>query len=150
MEGVLKLPDKRDLSLDEYGISGNRYRELKNFCLQYQEWRDELQYNTDTVRSKVITDMPICHGGGNPMELLIERRMLLQEKCAQVEQNLFKAIGDTYNGELSELYPKMLKAIINDNINYAYLSDVMNADCGRNTYWKIRRYFFFLLSKCRK
>ena len=144
------MPNKRDLKLDGYGISTNRYHELKSFCLQYQEWRDELQYNTDTVRSKVITDMPICHGGGNPMEALIERRMLLQEKCALVEQNLFKAIGDIYKGELSDLYPKMLKAIIYDDINYAYLSEVMNADCGRNTYWKIRRYFFFLLSGVKK
>jgi hypothetical protein len=144
------LPNKRDLRLDKYGISKHRYGELKDFCLQYQEWRDELQYNTDTVHSKVITDMPICHGTGNPMETLIERRLELENKCEMVEQSLIKAVGDLYNGEMEELYPRMLKAIINDNINFAYLDEVCNIPCGCSKYWQIRRYFFFLLSQRRK
>lgn len=144
------MPNKRDLKLDDYGISTHRYRELKNFCLQYEEWRDELKYNTDTIKSKEITDMPISHSGGNPLENLAIRRADLEKKCEMVEQSLIKAIRDIYDGELEELYPRMLKAVVNDDINYAYLDEVMNIPCGRNTYWKIRRYFFFLLSKCRK
>lgn len=144
------MPNKRDINLDDYGISGNRYRELKSFCLQYQEWRDELQYNTNTVGSKIITDMPICHSGGNPMETLIEKRMELEEKCTMIEKALTKAISEIFIGEMEELYPRMLKSIINDDINYAYLDEVMNIPCGRNTYWRIRRYFYFLLSKRRK
>ena len=31
------MPNTRDLSLDEYGISKARYRELYYFCLQYKE-----------------------------------------------------------------------------------------------------------------
>jgi len=144
------VPNKRDLKLDKYGISGHRYGELKNYCLQYTEWRDELKYNTTTVGSKVITDMPICHGPGNPMENLVDRRMELEEKCALVEQNLIKAIGDLYNGDMEELYPRVLKSIINDHISYAYLDDVCNIPCGCNKYKAIRRYFYFLLSKSKK
>lgn len=144
------MPNKRDLKLDDYGISGNRYRELKSFCLQYQEWRDELQYNTNTVKSKEITDMHISHSGGSPLENLVNRRIELEEKCTMVEQTLTKAIRDIFIGDMEELYPRMLKAITNDEINYAYLDEVMNIPCGRNTYWKIRRYFFFLLSRVRK
>lgn len=144
------MPNKRDLKLDQYGISRHRYGELKNFCLQYNEWRDELKYNTTTVRSKVITDMPICHGGSNPMEALVEHRIELEHKCEMVEQSLIKAIGDTYNGDMEELYPRMLKSIVNDHINYAYLDEVCSIPCGCSKFKEIRRYFYFLLSQYKK
>lgn len=35
------MPDKRDLQLDRYGISKHRYKELANFCLQYEEFKQE-------------------------------------------------------------------------------------------------------------
>lgn len=144
------MSNKRDLKLDDYGISKRRYQELKAFCLQYTEWQDELKYNTDTVKSKNITDMPICQTGENAIENLAIKRKELQEKCDMVEQTLIKAIGDIFQGDIESLYPRMLKAISNDDINYAYLDEVMHIPCGRNTYWKIRRYFFFLLNQKRK
>ena len=37
----------RDLKLDEYNISGNRYRELKYFCRQYREKQSLLRSITE-------------------------------------------------------------------------------------------------------
>lgn len=157
------MPNKRDLKLDGYGISTHRYHELKSFCLQYQEWQDKLKYNTDTVQSKTITDMPICHNAGDATSNLVMKRIELFNQCEMIEQTLIKALGDTLNKDtkdskvqdniemiIEKMYPRMLKAITNDDINYAYLDESMNIPCGRNTYWKIRRYFFFLLSEKRK
>jgi hypothetical protein len=147
---VIRLSNRRDLKLDEYGISKHRYQELRSFCLQYNEWRDELKYNTDTVKSKGITDMPLSTSDSNATEDLIIKRQELFDKCSIVEQTLIKAIADTYNGEWEDIYPKILKGIVNEGINYNYLDEILNIQCGRNTYYKIRRYFFYLLSKTKK
>ena len=47
----------RDLKLDEYHISGNRYRELKYFCRQYRE-------KQALLRSITEIGSPICGAGG--------------------------------------------------------------------------------------
>lgn len=155
------MPNKRDLKLDDYGISRRRYQELKAFCLQYDEWRDELKYNVSTVKSKNITDMPICHTGESVVENQAIKREPFHDKCEMVEQTLIQAIGDisaksrdkkildNIEMVIEVLYPRMLKGIVNDHIDFAYLDEVMNIPCGRNTYYKIRRYFFFLLSEKR-
>lgn len=45
---------KKDLSLGKYGISQDRYRELKYFCLQYDKWKQE-----QTSPETVIRDLAI-------------------------------------------------------------------------------------------
>ena len=54
----------RPLNHSKYGIGKNRFKELYYWCLQYDEWKDELKYKTDTVKSIEITDMPVAHNGG--------------------------------------------------------------------------------------
>ena len=46
---------KKDLSLEKYGISQNRYRELMYFCLQYKEWQDSIDYG---MKGIAIDGMP--------------------------------------------------------------------------------------------
>ena len=94
--------------------------------------------------------MPICHSGESGTESLAIDRLELIVKCEMIEMSLVEAIKETYKGEWDKIYPQMLKAIINDDINYIYLDEIMNIDCGRDTYWNIRRRFFFILSKKRK
>ncbi|MDF2686467.1 MAG: hypothetical protein K0S55_1649, partial [Clostridia bacterium] len=40
---VCNMSDKRDIKLDEFNISNYAYRELKYFCLQYQEKKRKLR-----------------------------------------------------------------------------------------------------------
>lgn len=40
---------------DNYGISRERYRELLNFCLQYNDWRRQTGRN-HTMRKRVLTN----------------------------------------------------------------------------------------------
>jgi hypothetical protein len=150
------VPNKRDLRLDKYGISKHRYGELKNFCLQYGEWRDELKYKTDAVKSPQITGMPFVGGISDSTANLAMRREILFRNCQVVEQTMIQAIttlkkGNTkeyvWNGDFQELYPHMIKSITNEDINYDYLFLNMNIPIGRDTYYQIRRYFYFLLDK---
>lgn len=63
---------KKDLSLHKYGISQLRYRELKYFCLQYDEWKQE-----QTASEAVIRDLAI-------------------KKLAIVEQTAIEAAAELY------------------------------------------------------
>lgn len=44
----------RDMTWDDYGISKNRYRELKAFCLQYDEKKSKVRYGIPAVQSDGI------------------------------------------------------------------------------------------------
>ena len=41
----------RDMTWDDYGISKNRYKELKAFCLQYDEKKSKVRYGVSSVQS---------------------------------------------------------------------------------------------------
>lgn len=45
------MPDTRPINEKKYNISKYRFLELKNHCMQYQEWRRELATLTDTVKA---------------------------------------------------------------------------------------------------
>jgi hypothetical protein len=133
------LPNKRNLKLDDYGISNKRYKELCGFCEQYGEWRDELKYKKDTVKSKVITDMPLPPSRtGNPQEDLAIRRTELEEKCKLIEQTAIQA--DSY------LYPYIIKSVT-EEVPCWYLEEIMGMARCRKDFYAARRYFFFLLDK---
>jgi hypothetical protein len=132
------LPNKRNLKLDDYGISNKRYKELCGFCEQYTEWKDELLYKKDTVKSKQITDMPMSTSRGNPMEELVIRRTDLDEKCKIIEQTAIQAD--------SELYQYIIKSVT-EEVPYWYLRDIMGMPRCKDDFYASRRYFFFLLDK---
>lgn len=133
------MPNVRNTSLKKYGISPNRFRELYYFCLQYNEWKDELTYKCDTVKSVKITDMPGAHQTSDDTELLATRRAELSRKCELIEQTAIEAGAD--------LYQYIIKAVTNEGITYNYLSAVMDIPCGKDMYYDRRRKFYWLLSK---
>jgi hypothetical protein len=150
------LPNIRNLRLDKYGISKHRYNELKNFCLQYGEWKDELKYKTDAVKSPQITGMPFVGGISDSTCNLASRRAELSKKCEIIEQTMILAIttlkkGNTskllYDGDYKDLYDHMIKAVTEEGITYNYLFQRMNIPIGRDSFYMMRRYFFYLLDK---
>lgn len=129
----------RSTSLKKYNISPHRYMELYHYCLQYNEWKDELRYKCDTVRSIEVTDMPISHSGADATQNLAMRRAELQKKCEVIEQTAEEAGGDI--GEY------ILKAVTNEGITYNYLKTLCDIPCGKDMYYDRRRKFYWLLSK---
>ncbi len=132
------MPNKRSLKLDDYGISSKRYKELCGFCEQYPEWRDELTYKKDTVKSKQITDMPLATSGEDATAALAIRRTELQAKCELIEQTAIQTD--------SVLYPYIIKSVT-EEVPCWYLEDMMGMPCCRKDFYAARRYFFFLLDK---
>lgn len=113
--------------------------ELYHYCLQYNEWKDELKYKCDTVHSIEITDMPINHNNVDATQKLAIRRAELSRKCEIIEQTAVETD--------SEIYQYILKAVTNEGITYNYLSTVMNIPCGKDMYYDRRRKFYWLLSQ---
>ena len=76
---------RRPINKDKYGISKHRYLEVIHHCLQYPEWREELENMTDTVKAIQYGQ----EGKGSPSqasatERLAIKRAELQEKCERI------------------------------------------------------------------
>lgn len=137
-KGEIILANKRKLKLKDYGISDKRYKELCGFCEQYPEWKDELKYKKDTLKSKQITDMPLSTDVNNATESLIIKREYLRKKCELIEQTAIEAD--------SELYSYIIKSVCYE-VPFWYLRDIMGMSINRTDFMAARRYFFNLLNQ---
>ncbi len=127
---------RKDLSLKKYNISKERYRELKYFCLQYEEWKRQLSLCA-SLQPQKLTGMPNAKNAiSNPTADAAVKAAELREKCALVEQTAIEADA--------ELYQYLLKNVT-QGVPYEY----MPVPCGRRQFYELRRKFFFLLSKKR-
>lgn len=133
------MPNVRPVNEKKYNMSKYRFGELYNFCLQYNEWKLELTYMTDTLTSPMITGLPRVQGKSDPTVTLAIRRQELENKCKMVEQTAVEADAD--------IYPHIIKAVTNEGITYHYLREFMDIPCGKDMYYDRRRKFYWLLSK---
>lgn len=136
---MMPVSNVRPISEKKYDISKHRFLELYHFCMQYSEWKDELKYKKDTVRSIEVTDMPTGHGNGDATANLAVRRAELQRKCELIEQTAIEADPD--------IYQYIIKGVTTEYATYRYLREIAGMPCGKNMYYDRRRKFFFLLSK---
>lgn len=128
------MPNQKDLNLEKYEISKYRYRELKNFCLQYNEKKQQLA----ALRGLgAVTYNNEPHGSGisNPTAAKAERAQQLARDIDLIEQTAMEV--DSVN------YDSLLANITATNLPYEYLSSA----CGRRQFYQNRRKFFFLLDK---
>ena len=87
------MPRRRDLKLDKYGISKEAYRELRSFCLQYEEKKARLQ-QLRSIASAPITGMPGKNEPGNPTAKHAEMAVKLSNDIAMIEQSALEASGN--------------------------------------------------------
>lgn len=114
---------RRPINKDKYGISKHRYLEVIHHCLQYPEWREELENMTDTVKAIQYGQ----EGKGSPSqasatERLAIKRAELQEKCERIEQTAIEADAD--------IYQWLLEGVTTDYATYIYLRDAKGLPCG--------------------
>lgn len=134
------MPNVRPINEDKYRISKNRFREVYYYCLQYNEWKDELSRELETTSTGTMDGMPKGKGRtSSSTEAIAIRRAELERKCRLVEQTAIEADPD--------LYPWLLKAVTNEGASYKWLKAREDIPCSRNTYYERRRKFYWLLSK---
>lgn len=126
---------KRDMKLSDHNISRAKYNELKYFCMQYAEKKQELHkgYGLGAV---VNDGMPKGNVPGNPTELAAIHNAALQKDIDLIEATAMEADPDIY---------KWLMKNITEGIPYEWL-DVPG---GRRQFYESRRYFFYLLAQKR-
>lgn len=124
--------------IKKYDISKHRYIELVHYCLQYQEWKDELEYSLISIGGGGMDGMPKGGARKDKLEEMVIKRAKLSEKCESIEKAAELAAGD--------LKEYIIKAVTNENISYEYLDSKMNIPCGRWKYYECRRKFFWILS----
>ena len=133
------MPDVRPINQEKYKISKHRFLELYHFCMQYQEWKDELKYLTDTMKGINISEGAKGTGTGSATEQLAIKRSELREKCELIEQTAMEADP--------EIYQYIIKGATTDYASYKYLREIMRIPCCKNVYYERRKKFYWLLSR---
>lgn len=121
---------------NKYWISKHRYYELKHFCLQYPEWKEQVKdcarYSGQAagiVRTDVewsdptYTAMHICERAKSDIKLV--------EECCKL------ACGD--------LASYILRAVT-EGLSYVNLKMMYEIPCCRDVYYELYRRFYYILS----
>lgn len=112
--------NRRELKLNEYGISSKRFKELSAFCEQYPEWVEELKKQSLTAGDAAA------------------RRSELEHKCRLIETAALEA--DECLGTF------IIKSVCYEK-PFWYLRDILEIPCSQSAFYDRRRYFFYLLDK---
>ena len=138
---MLKLK-KRTLTLQKYGISSKRYKELCGFCEQYPEWKEELLNLEPSAKSQKIDGMPYSQTNNTCDETseLAIKRMAISKKIKLVE--------DTAKEASPEMWEYIIKSACYEQ-PFWYLRDISRIPMSQASFLDRRRYFFYLLSNKR-
>lgn len=124
---------------NEYWIEKHRYYELKHFCLQYPFWKNarlsldgfvKRPYNFSLFNSK--------NAISNPTERCTMVRIFFSEKIEMIERVAKKTDESLAN--------YILKGVT-EGMSYDILRVRLNIPCCKDTYYKLYRRFFWLLSE---
>lgn len=122
-----------DLSLDKYGISHHRYRELLAACRQYEERRQKI-IGLYQPKAIVFDGMPHSSNPGSPTEQAVLQLERLKEKQRIIEQTAQEADP----GQWKEILKNVSAGIKYENLDYYG---------GKSQFYTVRRKFFYLLDK---
>ena len=78
----------RDMTWEDYGISKNRYAELKAFCLQYGEKKSKIKYGISTAQ---YDGQPKAHNTGSQTERQAMDNVIYMKDCAMIEEAAIRA-----------------------------------------------------------
>lgn len=133
------MPREYDLRLySKYDISRHRYRELKEFCLQYEEKKSKL--NQIYTLSSTPPEVPIM--GGVPGKPTENKALKAQQYKADIEL-IEECLKETCGEEIG-LIKYLKKNVTEENSGYYNLGCV---PCSKNKFYLTHRKFFFLLDK---
>ena len=126
---------KRDMKLSDHNISRDKYNELKYFCLQYWQKKQEIDRNYG-IDGFSQDGMPRGTSSSNPTEKKALRIAQLKRDTELIEQTAMEADA--------EIYPWILKNVTS-GVSYEY----MDVPISRTKFYDSRRYFFYLLAQKR-
>jgi hypothetical protein len=123
-----------------YYLTKHRFYEVYHYAMQYQEWKDEYRTTEQTMRGIAYDGVKVkSSGSGDTLERVAIRLTELSEKIEMLE-----AVARETDKDLSEY---ILRGVTDEQVTYNYLSMVLHIPCSRNTYYSLRRKFYWLLSE---
>lgn len=126
--------EERNLNLQKYGISKERYLELKYFCRQYNEFLDKIQYN---LRSATNDGMP---KGSINTNSPVEQQAIDNNHFIDAVNLIENTVNATVDDDKMRKY--ILQAV---TLGTSY--EHMKVPCGRRQFYELRRKFFYLLAQ---
>ena len=127
------MPDVRPLNEKKYGISKHAFKTAYSYCLQYQEWREELDSKGSTVKSPQMTGMPGTHNRSDPTGNLAQDRAELETKITKIEETVREAIGKDKG-----LYKYLLLYVTTEGSTFAWMKR-KGIPCERTYFYKVRK-----------
>ncbi len=128
--------NERPLSLQRYGISRERYEELKWFCRQYPQKQQRLRQVT-LFLSSPVTGMPHSSHISKPVEAAVLKREQMDGDCALIENAAQQA-----NATLA---PFLIRCVC---YGEGYVK--LQPPCGINQFSRARSRFFCLLHEAKE
>jgi hypothetical protein len=123
-----------------YYLTKHRFYEVYHYAMQYQEWKDEYRTTEQTMRGIAYDGVKVkSSGSGDTLGRVAIRLTELSEKIEMLE-----AVAKETDKDLSEY---ILRGVTDEQVTYNYLSMVLHIPCSRNTYYSLRRKFYWLLSE---
>ena len=126
----------RDMTWEDYGISKNRYDELKAFCLQYEEKKSKINRGVGAVN---YDGMPKGNYKENSLEAQAIKNVMYQKDCEMIEQAAIAASA--------EVYQYIIKSVTND-LSYRFIEydeKLGKIPMGKTEFYSIRRKFYHFL-----
>ena len=130
----------RDMTWEDYGISKYRYRELKAFCLQYPEKKEQLSYGLTSAGEVIGRSGKISR----PTENQAVSNSRLSKDCMMIE-NAAKAAAPG-------IYPWIL-ASVTEGLSYEELeghTTLGRVPICKKDFYGYRRLFYFHLHRKRR
>lgn len=130
------MPTQRNLNLLDYDISENKYKELKYFCLQYQEKKEKLEElcEISSIKYDNIAKTKNCT---SIVENISNKKLSLENDISIIEKAAFMADED--------LYEYLIKNIT-CGVKYQYL----DIPISRAAFYRKKKEFFKILSQLKK
>lgn len=133
------MPNVRSLNKDKYNISNFRFRELYYFCLQYDEWKEQIKELSNPLKGMEYSGTPASGSPGDPTKKNAIACAELSAKCKLIERAA--EIADP------ELKGYIIYAATHEGISFKFLKMQKNIPCERDRYYNSRRKFYFVLDK---
>ena len=123
-----------------YYISKYRFYELKNFCMQYAEWKKLIiQIDGYTNNHEIV------HINKEKTKISIVESSVLLRDTLRARIDIVEEAAKLTGSDLSKW---ILKGVTSP-VSYDYLYLNLGIPCSRDTYYKRYRMFFYILDKLR-
>ena len=128
---------KREIKLDQYGISGKRYKELCGFCEQYPDWKKEISNHAYISAVDYNNDPKPANHNNSDTTVKHALKMLKYKRNVNLIEKVAKEVD-------SERWEYLIKLICYE-VPLNYLINVDGLHLSPSAVYERRRYFFYLL-----